>query len=508
MSQGCLPFQYQSEKNDSGLTGFAGLPLYVELCTQTGFIQYINQTMQTKTRGLSDGEMILSLILRNIAGGDCITDIERLERDLGFRTLLLHCATHGMKRKERRAYERRWRKMKGRGLPSTAAIHRYLAPFHSPEEEKNRIEGTAFIPKPNEQLRSLAGLNNHLIVSTQKQSPSSSATLDQDATLSNTHKRNALYCYKGYKAYQPFNTYWAEHGIIVHSEFRDGNVNAGFEQLRVLKEALALLPSDVKQVYLRSDSAGYQEELIRYCAEGDDPRFGVIEFAIAAKVSAGIKREAQSIEEHHWHPIVHEDADGNQIKTNQEWADVCFVPDWSVRSKASYRYLVIREAMNPSKMKEDEALDLPFQTIKSDKTTYKLFAMITNRMDIDGSELIQWHRKRCGKSEQVHNIQKEGLAGGQFPSNLFGVNAAWWQIMVLSFNLNRLMQLAAFPKDFKESKMKALRFHIIQLPGRVIHHARRVYVRVESSYCELYQTIREKIAHLSSGLEGGVINSS
>lgn len=508
MSQGGLPFQYQSEKNDSGLTGFAGLPLYVELCIQSGFVQYINQTMQTKTRGWTDGEMILSLILLNIAGGDCITDIERLERDAGFRTLLLQFATHGMKRKERRAYEKRWRKIKGRGLPSTAAIHRYLAPFHSPEEEKNRIEGTAFIPKPNAQLRSLIGLNNHLILGIQKQSPSSSATLDQDATLSNTYKRNALYCYKGYKAYQPFNTYWAEHGIIVHSEFRDGNVNAGFEQLRVLKETLALLPSDVKKAYLRSDSAGYQEDLIRYCAEGDDPRFGVIEFAIAAKVSAGIKKEAQSIDEKYWHPIYQEDADGNQIKTNQEWADICFVPDWSIKSKVNYRYLAIREAMTLSKTKEDEALDLPFQTMKSDKSTYKLFAVVTNRMDIDGSELIQWHRKRCGKSEQVHSTQKEELAGGQFPSNLFGVNAAWWQLMVLSFNLNRFMQIAALPQEFKESKMKALRFHIIQLPGRVIHHARRIYVRVESTCCDLYQAIREKIAHIPSGLEGDVVHSS
>jgi Transposase DDE domain group 1 len=413
-----------------------------------------------------------------------------------------------MKRKERRAYEKRFRKMKERGLPSTAAIHRYLAPFHSPEEEKNRKEGTAFIPKPNEQLRSLAGLNNHLIVSIQKQSPSSIATLDQDATLSSTYKRNALYCYKGYKAYQPFNTYWAEHGIIVHSEFRDGNVNAGFEQLRVLKEALALLPSDVKQACLRSDSAGYQEDLIRYCAEGDDPRFGIIPFAIAAKVSAGIKKEAQSIDEKHWHPIYQEDADGNKIKANQEWADICFVPDWSVKSKANYRYLAIREAMSPSKTKEDEALTLPFQTMTSDKTTYKLFAVVTNRMDIEGSELIQWHRKRCGKSEQVHSAQKEELAGGQFPSNLFGVNAAWWQLMVLSFNLNRFMQIAALPQDFKESRMKALRFHIIQLPGRVIHHARQTYVRVERSCCELYQAIRKKIAHISSELKGYTLNSS
>jgi hypothetical protein len=28
MPQSALPFQYQAEKNDAGLTGFAGLPLY------------------------------------------------------------------------------------------------------------------------------------------------------------------------------------------------------------------------------------------------------------------------------------------------------------------------------------------------------------------------------------------------------------------------------------------------------------------------------------------------
>ena len=268
MPQTTLPFQYQAEKNNSGLTGFAGLPLYVELAKQSGLAQYISQTLKTKMRGWTDTEMILSLILLNLAGGDCISDIERLEQDAGFRTLLMHFATHGMKRKERQAFEKRWRKEKSRGLPSNAAIHRYLPQFHSAEEEAKRVEGTAFIPEPNANLIALMGLNQPLIACIQQESPSTVATLDQDATLTNTYKRSALYCYKGFKAYQPFNTFWAEHGILLHSEFRDGNVNAGFEQLRILQEALSLLPSDVKHAYLRSDSAGYQEDLIRYCAEG------------------------------------------------------------------------------------------------------------------------------------------------------------------------------------------------------------------------------------------------
>jgi len=70
-------------------------------------------------------------------------------------------------------------------------------------------------------------------------------------------KESALYCYKGYKSYQPLNTRWAEQEIILHTEFRDGNVPAGYEQLRVFKQALECLPSTIKQVRLRSDTAGY-----------------------------------------------------------------------------------------------------------------------------------------------------------------------------------------------------------------------------------------------------------
>ncbi len=100
-----------------------------------------------------------------------------------------------------------------------------------------------------------------------------------DATLVETHKQEALYSYKKYKAYPPLTIYWAEADLIVHSEFRDGNVPAGHQQLRVLTEALRHLPSGVDRVMLRSDTAGYQRELLLYCAEGRGERFGVIEFA-------------------------------------------------------------------------------------------------------------------------------------------------------------------------------------------------------------------------------------
>lgn len=114
----------------------------------------------------------------------------------------------------------------------------------------------------------------------------STATFETDAALAETSKEEAQFCYQGDKAYQPLNTRRAEQGVILHSEFRDGNVPAGFELLRVLMEALDCLLQGVKKVRLRTNAGGYRHDLLRYCETGENERFGRIEFAIGYPVTA------------------------------------------------------------------------------------------------------------------------------------------------------------------------------------------------------------------------------
>ena len=48
----------------------------------------------------------------------------------------------------------------------------------------------------------------------------------------------------------------------------------------MFKKNLNALPEGVERVFHRSDTAGYQIDLLKYCAEGKSERFGVIKFAI------------------------------------------------------------------------------------------------------------------------------------------------------------------------------------------------------------------------------------
>lgn len=505
LTQTLLPLHYMADHPDTAMTSFAGLPLYMDLAIASGLSQNIEQTLKTKTQGWTDVQIIISLILLNLSGGDCVDDIDRLEADEGLRLLLLKIETYGMKRREKRAYEKRWRKEKQRAFPSPSVIHRYLAQYHSEAEERKRVSGQAFIPGKTVLLDCLSTINHSLLDFIQQQHPMKTATLDQDATLCSTSKSSALYCYKKFKAYQPFNTYWHEQGVLVHSEFRDGNVNAGFEQLRLLQSALACLPKGVEKARLRSDSAGYQIELLQYCAEGKDNRFGVIEFAIAVKASQAFKKAVADVDASDWQPLCQRQADGSFIKTNQEWAEVCFVPDFATQSKAEpvYRYVAIRERLanqlELNGLETPKQATLPFPTVTLSNVAYKVTGIVTNT-SLPGNELIQWHRERCGDSEKLHSVQKSDLSGGQFPANKFGANAAWWHIMVLSYNLQCAMKQFVLPQKLKSMRLKGCRFHIIGVAGRFVRHARGLCIKLSGGQqtAQWFVAMQQKIAALVS----------
>jgi len=506
MAQGVLPFNYEADRSKAEVTALGGLALYIELIGACGLWSAIKREMRVcGSRGWLDVQMLVSALSLNLAGGDCVDDLDRLERDRGFTSVLRMAERCFPSRREHREMGRRWRRERCRTVPSPSSMLAWLGRFDDAEAQAGRVAGTAYIPPASEPLRSLWRVNDALVGVMQAHRRARLATLDMDATLVASHKRQALRCYKGYRAYQPLNCWWAEQGVMLHSEFRDGNVPAGHEQLRVLKECLDKASAlGVDRVSVRSDSAGYQQELLLYCGEGKDARFGVIDFAISADVTQAFKEAVRSVDEADWRPLARLAADGSRFESDQEWAEVCFVPNWAghSRKRADYRFLAIREPLRQLDL--GDADQLPFPTaVFGERGRYKLLGVVTN-LTAPGDEVIRWHRERCGKSEEVHAVLKSDLAGGRMPSKLFGANAAWWAIASLAHNLNALMKTLVLGKGWLNRRMKAMRFHLIALPGRVVRHARRQIIRVSaaSDTMALMLQARRRIRALAHGPPG------
>lgn len=487
MAQGALPYQYEEAPKATGLTALGGLPVYLDLLYMLGFGASVSRwlTVRKDSQGWRDLEVVISLVLLNLAGGDCVDDLKILEGDEGFCKVLDMAKLAGAGRRERRALKRRWRKEKRRTLPSPSSVFRYLEAFHDPSQEALREVGRAFIPRPNAHLLGLGMVNRDVVAGIQRRSPQGVATLDMDATMSNTRKESAFYGYKGELCYQPLNIFWAEQEVVLHTEFRDGNVPAGYGQTRVIEEALSALPEGVETVRVRTDTQGYEHSFLRYMELGKNERFGRVEFAVGSDVTAEFKKAVAQVPEPAWTPLMRE-VGGRKITTGQEWAEVCFAPNaMGYTKKGNYRYLAIRERLHQPQLPGMETQQvLPFPTMAMAGCGYKLFGLVTN-MGWEGGELIWWHRQRCGKSEEAHSIMKTDLAGGQFPSGLFGVNAAWWWIMILAFNVNAAMRRLVLGGSWATKRMKAIRYALVHIPGQVIHKARQWWIRLAKGHPSL-----------------------
>ena len=238
---------------------------------------------------------------------------------------------------------------------------------------------------------------------------------------------------------------------------------------------------------------------MKYCAEGKNDRFGVIDFTISCKVVDSFKQAAQAVPEEEWKPILKETTkDGvTELKeTGQEWAEVNYVPDWTVNSEAEYRFIAIREVTALKKDESPAQLTIPEIIEDMEKENeetkrlhltvmnglaYKLFGIVSNIWEEDGAELVAFHRERCGKAEEIHQILKGELGGGHVASGKFGVEAAWWNIAVLALSLLNLFKRNFLPEECHSYRPKAMRYSFFVMVGKFVSHARKKVLKIYST---------------------------
>jgi hypothetical protein len=496
-----LPIKVEADPTDAVTTAHAGVLAYLELWCVVGMPQQIDRQLRLHgQQGWLTRQLIQALLLLNLLGGESVTDIDQLEDDAGLCALARLAEVFGLNREEKRALDRRFRGGRTRTFPAATQLYAFLEQFHHADDEQKRQEGVAFIPAPLSCLTALQTLNGLLLAWLQARRPQATATLDVDATLAETTIQTAKCCYKGYRAYQPLNVFWAEQQVVLHSEFRDGNVPAGFQLRRVVKESLAHLPDGVQTLYLRSDSAGYDTGVLFWCErERAHPRYGRILFTISADITKELRQAVAAVTA--WTPE-YRTGKGARKPTGREYAEVVYVPNsHAVQSdiREPFRYLAIRERLRDQLSLPEVGGQgtFPFPTVEQGGVLYKLSAIVTNRREEDAAALIQWHYARCGKSEEAHAIMKEDFTGGRFPSQRFGANAAWWALMILTMNLQMVMKRTVLGTEWLPKRMKAVRFGIITQAGRLLTHARQQVLRVSAAFATAVQAWRATLYGLA-----------
>ena len=465
--EGLLPFKLVEDDSGEALTSFGGLPLVVETCEALGLAGLVNRHVQIKQRerGYSESDYVQSVIALIAAGGDCLDDMELVRSDAGLKLLLGE-------------------------MPSAESVRFFLYAFHDERLLEQRPKEGAFIAEETKPLRGLWEVNREVVLKASRGEKPKVATIDQDATVIESHKEQSQWTYLGERGYQPLINYWAEQDLILSDEFRDGNVPAGMDCLTSFLRAASCLTQSVETVYFRSDSAAYQHKLLDVLREGVELHGKTVPvyFAVSADVTEALRGKIISLSESVWKPLRKITGKG-LIEGRKEWAEVEFIPSAASvkRDMKPDRYLAIR--VRPAQ-----------GDLFSDGNAYHYYAVVTNRWEMDGEELLRWQRERCGSVEKVHDVLKNDLAGGVMPCGRFFANAAWWRLNCLCYNVISVMKRKALPPSFWPARMKALRFHLIGVAGKVVSHARSTFLKLTEGYHNLisYREARSQLLVFSS----------
>ncbi|MBC8246497.1 MAG: IS1380 family transposase [Deltaproteobacteria bacterium] len=510
-----LPVKYEQEQKENCLSSFGGVPIFLEFLKGIGFDRMVSSKFATSSdQGFHPLHHLLTLVLINLTGGESVSDVDRLEEDAGLKRFF-----QKYENKFAGLRDRVFRKGRERIFPSPSRIFTFLDRFNSDKEEEERQstpKGQSKILPVADDFKKLVLVNGDIVATAHRLSPSQTATMDMDNNLIISQKRNTEISYKKKPSYQPFNVYWAEQDLMLLSEFRDGNVPPGKDQTRLLREAEALLPGDIKKLRLRSDSAGYQHKLLEYMESGRS-RFGKIKFTVSCDVSKSFRQAVQQVDENDWQAVVYTDENGYLVETAQEVAEVCFVPETTNKRKNApvFRYLATREAVDIQYQFEDngqityltsEYVEQKLHLEEMNKKVYKVFGIVTNE---SGSplDLLLWHRKRCGNSEQEHSRLTNDMAGGRFPSDSFGENAAWWYMSIISLNLLKLFQRYSLPRHLHRVRIKKLNGIMFRVAIKVLKRSRSLLIRIGRNLplSDLVIEGRNKIARIHKVLRDSKI---
>jgi len=400
-------------ETDAAVTNFPGVVPLANLGRRLGLFDDLDALLPRKERdrGLANSAGVFDLMCIPLSGGECINDLEQLRQDQGLRRLL------------------------GRRVMPPSTAHDFL--------RRIRYDG----------LSGLAHVRRRMLGRMAKQTGTTTATLDCDASLFTSSGRNARLSYKHERGYMPMLAFWEELGMVVNDDFRNGNASPGSDALAFLKQTLAQLPPEVSEVNVRSDSAWYQAEVMDYC---DELGHG---FCFAADQDEAVKGAIMAIGEDSWRRIDLCSDPADPEPYVREWASETV--HTLNRSARTYRLIVIRK-----ERLQDDLFYGP----------YKYQALITN-MDLPLERQIAWYRRRGQCENQIKEL-KWDFELRILPSGDFFVNALYLRIMTLAYNLFVALKTLVLPEPYKTLRLKTLLFRLLGLPGLVTRHARRLWLKL------------------------------
>lgn len=451
--------------DDPTLTGHAGLLLTGELVRRLEVMGTIEEAVnrvrpfKQRQRGLGAGELMVALAETIMVGGDHLVHLDQLRGDLAGAEL---------------------RAVAAAPAPTTAG--QLLKRFT--------------LSQCRAVVAAMAELGNRF--DRQHELPASApVTLDMDGTLSEVYgrlKEMASFNHDGRRGFLSVLVTWDERRRVLAADLLKGSASEKPGATALLRRALQALPQGHGPVSLRVDSGFYTVELLEAC------RRQRVEFCVSvARTEAMWTRLYAKLNVKSWRPAL--DMEGAEV------AEFAYTPGgWKHEPlRAIVRRVRVEAAELSGDGRSRRRRTIPkgqMELLQRGRVGY-VFSysfLLTDKLG-DAAEIERWHRQRAHIEERVKEA-KNGCGLIHLPMREATANRAWQAATVVAHNLVAMLAVEvaagnrrrlhervanaveaddlrhAAPERVQPHNLQLVRRWLINVPARVVHRARQVFVRL------------------------------
>jgi hypothetical protein len=446
--------------DDPSLTPYAGLAVSGELARRVGLAELIDaelalerraRPVKVRGRGLSAGELVVSLAECQLVGGSFFDHVEDVRADLA-----------------------------GAGLRAVAAAPSAGAALQNAKRFRRchvqRVERA--MARAGQRLDRALGRD-----------PGEAVTIDLDATQVTVYgqrKQGAGRSRHGHMSYAPHVATWAQRGRALTSELVGGNRErlSGADCARIARRAIALLPAGHGPVTMRIDSAYYAAELLQALRKAG------ARFTVSVPRNQAMWKALAQIPESAWADA--RDMPGAQV------AETTYTPaGWR---HEPLRLVVRRVPFSAQKIADGSLNARRRKTIHPDQLALALEGQVASVLgysfiltDIPHQPAVwveHFHRHRAQIEERLKDA-KLGQALRHLPSGDEHANRVWLTCALLALNLTAWCcdlcpAAGASGKAPDDAPLRraaqTLRRILFNIPARIVRTARRTILRLPQGF--------------------------
>jgi hypothetical protein len=445
---------------DASLTPVSGVVAVAELVGRLGMVAALDDAVgaiKQRDRGLSAGQLLVSLAQAQMLGGDFLTCLDRRRADLAGEAL------------------------SAVPTPASTTAASLAARF-----------GPAQLAGIEEGIGELTCRAVGLLPATRRAAlRAGPATIDLDGTDVECYgwgKDGIAYNYKGQRAGRPHVATWAETGLVTAADLLAGDEDPRPGAAGLIERSVATLTAAgvTARPRVRGD-VGYFAKEIAWAAVDNG-----CDFSLGVTRNAAAWRAAAAVADHEWTAAI--GMKGAQVAV-ADYAPAGWPPDTAcvirrVRVRAGEISTDPRARRRRTIPKDQLALALDGQLDE-----VYAYSFIATNADVStpaqAAALEAWHRMRTDIEDRIRDA-KHGAALRHLPSGNRAVNTVWMWAALLAINISAwLQELARLDNGDGRGRhhLGTLRRRLLTVPARLVRHAGQATLRLPPGHQLLAQVL-------------------